>query len=89
MATEVARAMLPPKVPRSDAVFNLSRTALLVHALTSGRFDELKHATQDKLHQVARAEVMPALAPVIAAALEAGAKGKIKGKVAVRISEGG
>ena len=75
MATDAARAILPPSVPRGDAVFNLSRTALLVHALTTGHWDELRHATQDRLHQPARAAVMPLLSPVIEAALAAGAKG--------------
>ncbi len=75
MATEHARAILPPEIPRADAVFNLSRTALLVHALTTGDLDALRDATEDRLHQPPRGKAMPALYPVIQAALEAGAKG--------------
>lgn len=40
-----------------DAVFNLSRSALLVHALTF-RPDLLLPATEDRLHQPYRREVM-------------------------------
>ena len=49
--TEAARAILPPAVSRADAVFNISRASLLVHAFATGKLDELKYATQDALHQ--------------------------------------
>ncbi|ETW03746.1 homoserine kinase [Aphanomyces invadans] len=72
--TSVARSILPKKIDRADAVFNIGRSALLVNALRNGNFKELRHATQDKLHQPQRgAEQYPHLFPLVDAALEAGA----------------
>jgi homoserine kinase len=51
--TADARGALPPQIPYHDAVFNLARTALLVHAL-SGSFDpgrsEPSHPRADHRH---------------------------------------
>ncbi|ACQ79543.1 homoserine kinase [Beutenbergia cavernae DSM 12333] len=57
LLTSAARAVLPPRVAHADAVFNAARTALLVVAL-GGRHDLLMTATQDRLHQPFRGEVM-------------------------------
>ncbi|KAJ0399846.1 hypothetical protein ATCC90586_005388 [Pythium insidiosum] len=74
--TSVARAILPPKIDRKDAVFNIGRAAILVNAFRSGNLDELRYATQDMLHQPQRGEAQyPHLYPLINAALEAGAHG--------------
>ncbi len=51
LKTEVARAALPEQVPHRDAVFNLSRAALMTASLFSGRLDNLRIAADDKLHQ--------------------------------------
>jgi len=74
-ATEMARAILPPVVSRTDAVFNLGRVALLVDALVTGRLELLKIATQDRLHQPARKVLFPLQDEIFAAALGAGAWG--------------
>ncbi|MGZ0711290.1 homoserine kinase (plasmid) [Coraliomargarita sp. W4R53] len=58
MSTSVARSLQPLNVPREDAVFNVSRSALLIAALTQSP-ELLLAATQDKLHQNYRAEAMP------------------------------
>ncbi|RHZ29907.1 hypothetical protein DYB37_011638, partial [Aphanomyces astaci] len=72
--TSVARSILPKKIDRADAVFNIGRSAILVNALRNGNYKELRHATQDKLHQPQRgAEQYPHLFPLVDAALEAGA----------------
>ena len=58
MSTKSARDLQPETVPHEDAVFNLSRSALLIAALIQS--PELLHAaTEDKLHQDYRAEAMP------------------------------
>lgn len=75
MPTKRARALLPPVVPRGDAIFNAGRAALLVAALQTGQLDLLRVATQDRLHQPYRAKLFPALPTVIEAALAAGARG--------------
>jgi len=53
----------------------MGRTALLVNAFEKGSLDDLKIATQDKLHQPARSSIMPSMFPLINAALENGAHG--------------
>ena len=56
--TEKARAVLPEKVSHDEAIFNIARSSLLVHALTTDP-DLLFVATEDKIHQRQRAEMMP------------------------------
>ncbi len=73
--TKLARAALPGSVPLADALFNVSRTALLVAALASGKVDLLRGATEDRLHQQYRAPLFPAAPGLIAAALAGGALG--------------
>jgi len=75
VSTEEARRLLPAQVPFEDAVFNVSRTALLVAALTGGRADLLAEATEDRLHQPYRERLIPGLRKVFAAARQAGAYG--------------
>lgn len=58
MPTEKARMLLSDTVRRSDAVFNLGRSALLVHAMTTDP-RMLFPATEDRLHQDARASAYP------------------------------
>ena len=58
MSTELARSLQPDSVPHDDAVFNLSRSALLVAALTQSP-ELLLDATEDRLHQNYRAAAMP------------------------------
>jgi homoserine kinase len=58
MSTATARSLQPESVPHEDAVFNVSRSALLVAALTQSP-ELLLAATEDKLHQDYRAEARP------------------------------
>ena len=58
MSTSVARSLQPLQVPREDAVFNVSRSALLIAALMQSP-ELLLAATEDKLHQNYRAQAMP------------------------------
>lgn len=51
LKTEVARGVLPETYTREQAVFNLSRSALMTSALFSGSLENLRVAVQDKLHQ--------------------------------------
>ncbi|QIK84008.1 homoserine kinase [Sanguibacter sp. HDW7] len=57
LATKRARGVLPTHVPHADAAFNAGRAALLVEALTR-RPELLLEATEDKLHQDYRGDVM-------------------------------
>ncbi len=59
LATKAARGVLPAAVPHADAAFNAGRAALLTHALTQ-QPDLLFAATEDRLHQDYRAQVLVA-----------------------------
>ncbi len=73
VATKDARRVVPETLSREDAVFNIGRSALLVAAMAGGRLDLLDAATQDRLHQRQRSELMPAMLPIFEAARGAGA----------------
>ena len=75
ISTEDARAVLPNNISRQDAVYNMGRVALLVNALATGRLDDLRYGTRDRLHQPYRQSLFPAMKVVFKAALDAGALG--------------
>ena len=75
MPTKQARSLLPSKVDRRDAVYNIGRVGLLVRALATGDFTDLAVATEDRLHQPARQTIFPAMKNIFHAALDAGALG--------------
>jgi homoserine kinase len=74
-ATAEARAVLPDSVPRSDAVFNVQRVALLLAGLQTGRTDVFEAALDDRLHQPYRLRLFPWMPAVVDAARRAGALG--------------
>ena len=57
MSTAVARSLQPVSVPHEDAIFNVSRSALLIAALIQSP-ELLLAATEDRLHQNYRAAAM-------------------------------
>jgi homoserine kinase len=65
LPTTEARAILPAEVPRADAIFNLQRVALLVHAIGAADGEALAEALRDRLHQPQRAPLVPGLADVL------------------------
>jgi homoserine kinase len=73
MPTGETRKLLPETLSREDAVHNIGRAALLVTALANGDWSALDVATQDRLHQPARAKIFPVMPEIFAAAKEAGA----------------
>jgi len=75
MSTRDAREALPHMVTMRDAVFNISRTALLVAALQQGDLSLLGTAMEDKLHQPFRVGLIPGYKKVVSAAKLAGARG--------------
>ena len=72
-STHDARAVLPKEVSFADAVFNVSRVAVLMGALAAGDTDMLAAALQDRLHQPYRASLIDGYEAVREAALKAGA----------------
>ncbi|GAA6396515.1 homoserine kinase [Solibaculum mannosilyticum] len=73
--TEFARGILPGSLSRADAVFNLSRAALMTAALFSGRMENLKVAVQDRIHQPYRLGLIPGMREAFDAAYDLGAYG--------------
>ncbi|MCG7634992.1 homoserine kinase [Gordonia McavH-238-E] len=65
-STSFTRGLLPDAVPRADAVFNLSRSALAVVALTADPRN-LMAASQDRLHQPYRASAMAPTSDLVTA----------------------
>jgi homoserine kinase len=75
LSTDEMRAVLPDTVPRADAVANVTRVAVGVAGIATGRLDLLKVLTVDRLHEPYRAEVFGQLPRFVADARAAGALG--------------
>ncbi|HKM39102.1 MAG TPA: homoserine kinase [bacterium] len=75
ISTQEARKILPATLTREQAVFNLSRTALLTASFLTDDLTLLSLALEDKIHQPYRASLVPGLPTVFEAAKEAGALG--------------
>jgi homoserine kinase len=65
LETRLARSVLPSALPMKDAIFNLQRTALLLHAVQSGGYEDLREAMADRWHQPSRAPLVPGLAEAL------------------------
>jgi homoserine kinase len=61
LSTSAARSVLPEKVSRQDAVFNLQRMAHLIYALQTEDFSLLHESLSDRLHQPHRQRLIPGL----------------------------
>ncbi len=59
LSTEEARRALPKHVSMGDAVYNVSRSALLAASWATGNWDNLGWAMDDRLHQPFRARLFP------------------------------
>ncbi len=67
LATSKARAVLPDRYSRADAVANIQAAALLGLAFAQGRGDLLRPAMADRIHQPYRSEIcllLPRLLPL-------------------------
>jgi homoserine kinase len=71
--TKAAREILPEYVLRQDAIFNLSRTVLVIKALETGDLTLLGEVMEDALHQPYRLPLIPGALAAIQAARQAGA----------------
>lgn len=73
LSTKEARRVLPKSVNFKDAIFNVSRSALLVAAVATGDFGMLSQAMNDRLHQPYRIPLIPGYDEIAEAAMQAGA----------------
>jgi homoserine kinase len=78
MSTALARSLQPESVPHQDAIFNVSRSALLIAALIQSP-ELLFAATEDKLHQNYRASAMPETSALITVLREHGFAAVVSG----------
>lgn len=65
LATNISRSVLPQEIPQKDAIFNLKRTAMFIHALDTKDDKLMKAALKDKLHQPYRTKLVPGLNDII------------------------
>lgn len=72
-STNESRGKIGPTIALSDAVFNISRTAMFVTALSTGNVSLLREATRDRIHQDIRFGVSPPCKAALDAGLNAGA----------------
>ena len=70
--TSDARAVLPKVIPRSDAIYNLSRVAVLIRAFEQGDVNLLAIALHDRLHEPYRRSLIKGFGTVKEAVLRAG-----------------
>jgi homoserine kinase len=75
LSTEDMRRVLPAEVPLRDAVSNMSRIAIGVAGIASGRFELLGDLTIDRIHEPYRSVAYPELPRLTGAARAAGALG--------------
>ncbi|HHY06546.1 MAG TPA: homoserine kinase [Clostridia bacterium] len=75
LSTIAARKVLPDVVPYQDAVFNTGRFGLLMTSFLTGKYELLKLAMEDRLHQPYRLPLVPGLKEVMAAVISQGAFG--------------
>jgi homoserine kinase len=75
LSTEDMRRVLPAEVPLRDAVSNMSRIAIGVAGIATGRFDLLADLTIDRIHEPYRSVAYPELPVLCDAARRAGALG--------------
>ena len=73
--TKELREVLPKKVEHKDAVFNLSRTALLISSFYDNDWELLSTAMQDKIHQDYRSKLIPGFKEVLENAFDKNALG--------------
>jgi len=65
LSTARARAVLPESYSRTDAIYNIQRSALTVAALTAGKWSILREAMRDRVHQPYRQPLVPGLAEIL------------------------
>lgn len=73
LSTQEARRVLPQSVEFTDAIYNVSRSSLLVAAIATGTLEMLSLAMNDQLHEPYRTPLIQGFDDVAQAARRAGA----------------
>lgn len=75
LKTDLARDALPNSYSREDAIYNLSRSALMIASLFSGSLSNLKVAVSDRMHQPYRKKFISGIDKVFEVSYELGSYG--------------
>lgn len=75
LSTELSRSVLPAQFSRADAIFNVSRAALLLKSFETGDAELVSVALADRLHQPYRTKLILGFEQVQKMANELGADG--------------
>lgn len=73
LSTEVARGLIPIKIPVEDVAFNIGHATLLLAYLIKGELDKIPFAMQDRIHQPYRQQNIKGLQRIIDEANKKGA----------------
>ena len=73
LSTKKARDILPKTVDFADAIYNISRSSLLVASIATGKLDMFTLAMKDRLHQPYRSQLIAGFDEIVEAATTAGA----------------
>lgn len=73
LSTKEARIVLPKEVSIKDGVYNVGRSALMVSALSNGKYDLLKFACKDSFHENYRSKLIEGFDSVKKEAYQLGA----------------
>lgn len=73
VSTHDAREVLPESYTRSEVVFNVSRACLLVSSLLTGKYENLRMAMEDKIHQPYRSRLIANMDDIFDKSTEYGA----------------
>ncbi|QZY54663.1 homoserine kinase [Crassaminicella profunda] len=74
VSTNEARKVVPEKYSKKDCIFNISRVAMLVSSMNSGEIEHLRMATEDRIHQPFRANLIPNIDDIFKASQDLGSK---------------
>ncbi len=75
LQTKKARGILPRSVSMRDAVYNTGHSALLAASIMTGKYENIRTAVGDKLHQRYRKRLVPKMDEMFRSCYEKGALG--------------
>ncbi len=75
LQTKKSRGVLPKNVSMRDAVYNTGRSALLVTSIMTGKYENIRTAVGDRLHQRYRKKLIPHIDALFEKAYNEGALG--------------
>lgn len=75
LSTRKARSVLPKRVSLKDAVYNNGRSTLLMTSIMTGKYENIRLAVGDRLHQQYRKKLIPHIDDLFSEAYRQGALG--------------